>query len=148
MRFSASQSPKAFSLRRRGFSTSSKPGVLHELKTNFEGSVIDGRSDPDLVKAYTEDWTKQFKPEGTMVLVPKSINEVSKMLKFCDDYGGKIVSQGGNTGLVGGTVTSSDNEVILSLKRMNRIIDFDDQEGAIVCESGAVLDSLNEFLQG
>jgi len=55
------------------------------------------------------------------------------------------VPQGGNTGLVGGSIPVFD-EVILSTARMNQIISFDEVSGILVCEAGCVLENLDNYL--
>jgi len=57
-----------------------------------------------------------------------------------------VVPQGGNTGLVGGSVPVFD-EVVLSLSRMNRIISLDAYSGIVVCEAGVILEELNAYLE-
>ena len=49
--------------------------------------------------------------------------------------------QGGNTGLVGGSVPLHD-EVVISTRKMNKVIGFDDAQGWIKCEAGCILESL------
>lgn len=49
-----------------------------------------------------------------------------------------IVPQAGNTDLVGGSVPLHD-EIVLSVNRMNKIIDFDDSIGIVRCEAGTIL---------
>ena len=56
-----------------------------------------------------------------------------------------MVPQGGNTGLVGGSVPVYD-EVILSLKKMNKIIKFDPLSAVLSVEAGVVLEKANEYL--
>lgn len=56
-----------------------------------------------------------------------------------------VVPQGGNTGLVGGSVPVFD-EVIINTRRMNNIISFDEVSGALVCEAGCILENLISFL--
>lgn len=55
---------------------------------------------------------------------PGSVEEVSAIMKICNDEKLAIVPQSGNTGLVGGSIPIHD-EVILSMSRMNKIHDFD-----------------------
>jgi FAD/FMN-containing dehydrogenase len=57
-----------------------------------------------------------------------------------------VVPQGGNTGLVGGSVPVFD-EVILSLNRMNGILAFDEFSGIVTCEAGVILENLNTYLE-
>ena len=52
-----------------------------------------------------------------------------------------VVPQGGNTGLVGGSVPVHD-EVILNMGRMNRIMGFDKSFGIMSAEAGCILQDL------
>lgn len=79
------------------------------------------------------------------LLQPKSTDQVSRILKYCNDECIAVVPQGGNTGLVGGGVPVFD-EVILQLGRMEAIRDFDEASGVVSCESGLVLEKLDNWL--
>ncbi len=80
---------------------------------------------------------------SSLVLRPKTVDEVSAVLKLASETGTPIVPQGGNTGLVGGqTSDRSGKAVILSLGRMNRIRDVDPVGNTIVVEAGVVLQSI------
>ena len=59
-----------------------------------------------------------------MVLTPGTTEQVAEILKHCHERKLAVVPQGGNTGLVGGSVPVHD-EIVLSLKRFNKIMDFD-----------------------
>lgn len=72
------------------------------------------------------------------MLKPKSNEEISAILKYCNQEKIAIVPQGGNTGLVGGSNPVFD-EVILNTSNMNKILGFDESYGIIVAESGAIL---------
>lgn len=65
------------------------------------------------------------------MLKPKSNEEVSEILKYCNANHIAVCPQGGNTGLVGGSVPVFD-EVVVSLSLMNRIISVDELTGEIV----------------
>ena len=54
--------------------------------------------------------------------------------------------QGGNTGLVGGSVPLFD-EIILNLRNMNRIEKFDPVSSVVTVEAGVILERLNQFLE-
>lgn len=66
--------------------------------------------------------------EGKLVLRPKSTEELSMILTYCNERRLAVCVQSGNTGLVGGSVPVFD-EVIVSMKLMNGIIDFDSTSG-------------------
>lgn len=61
---------------------------------------------------------------------PKTTQEVSKILSFCNDYCLAVCPQGGNTGLVGGATPVFD-EIVISTELMNQIIHLDEQSGKI-----------------
>lgn len=63
-----------------------------------------------------------------MVLKPKTTEEVSNILRYCNTRKLAICPQGGNTGLVGGSVPVFD-EVIVSTQLMNRIEKIDELSG-------------------
>ena len=62
------------------------------------------------------------------MLKPRTTEEVSKIVKYCNERRIGIVPQGGNTGLVGGGVPVRD-ELILSLSNLNKIRSFDPVSG-------------------
>ena len=77
---------------------------------------------------------------------PRTTEEVAAVLAHCDARCLAVVPQGGNTGLVGGSIPVYD-EVVLSLSRMNAVLAFDAESGVLTCEAGAVLQHLDEFLE-
>lgn len=77
-----------------------------------------------------------------MVLKPGSTLEVSEILKYCNNRRLAVCPQGGNTGLVGGSVPVCD-EIVLSLSRLNKILSIDDITGITACESGCILENLD-----
>ncbi len=85
-------------------------------------------SPQDELDSYNTDWIGRYRGRSTTVLKPKSTQEVSDILKWCNKRRIGIVPQGGNTGLVGGSVPLND-EVILSLSNMNKVRAFDSVSG-------------------
>lgn len=99
--------------------------------------------DDDDFKSYTTDWTKAYKG-GAIVCFPTNTTDVSNIVKLCNDNKISIVPQGGNTGLVGGGVgVDQGNELIVSLSKMNKIIELDEVASTVTCEAGVILESLN-----
>ena len=80
-----------------------------------------------------------------MALFPKSSSEVSSILAYCNDRFIPIVVQGGNTSLVAGAVPEND-EIILSLTKMNSIDQFDESTGVLQCQSGCILEALESYV--
>jgi FAD/FMN-containing dehydrogenase len=79
-----------------------------------------------------------YRGRAPMVLRPGSVAEVSAILKLANETGTPIVPQGGNTGLVGGQ-TPHNGELLLSLKRLDRIREVDATSNTMTCEAGVVL---------
>jgi D-2-hydroxyglutarate dehydrogenase len=80
-----------------------------------------------------------------LALLPKCTEQVSQVLTFCHRQGLKVVIQGGNTGLVAGAVPVQD-EIVINLRRMNRILQFDDLAGVLQCEAGCILQTLDDHV--
>ena len=99
----------------------------------------------DDLQVYNEDWMKKYRGHSTLVLRPQLTEQVSKILKYCNQEKLAVVPQGGNTGLVGGSVPVYD-EIILSTQNMNKILDFDAISGSLICQAGCVLEKLDDYL--
>ncbi|XP_057740236.1 D-2-hydroxyglutarate dehydrogenase, mitochondrial-like [Arachis stenosperma] len=80
-----------------------------------------------------------------LLLQPRTTDQVSEILKYCNFIFLAVVPQGGNTGLVGGSVPVFD-EVVVSLSAMSKIISFDKVSGILVCEAGCILENIISFL--
>src|SRR5271166_1344218 len=100
-------------------------------------------TDPDLKYGYEVDWTGRFCGRALLVARPADTDEVAKVLAACTRYRMPLVAQGGNTGLVGGSVPR-DGEMILSLKRLQKVLRCDPDEGLLLAEAGASLGSAQE----
>ncbi|KII93262.1 hypothetical protein PLICRDRAFT_102368 [Plicaturopsis crispa FD-325 SS-3] len=87
----------------------------------------------------------KYHGKATTVLRPKTTQEVSEIIKWCAEKRIGVVPQGGNTGLVGGSVPIND-EVILSLGNMNKVRSFDPVSGVLVAEAGCVLEALSDYI--
>ncbi|XP_038273123.1 D-2-hydroxyglutarate dehydrogenase, mitochondrial isoform X2 [Dermochelys coriacea] len=81
-----------------------------------------------------------------MLLRPRTAAEVSEILRYCNKRNLAVNPQGGNTGLVGGSVPVFD-EIILSTALMNQVISFNSVSGILVCQAGCILENLNKYLE-
>eukprot|EP00816_Leptocylindrus_hargravesii_P011392 CAMPEP_0196804076 /NCGR_PEP_ID=MMETSP1362-20130617/3603_1 /TAXON_ID=163516 /ORGANISM="Leptocylindrus danicus, Strain CCMP1856" /LENGTH=515 /DNA_ID=CAMNT_0042176097 /DNA_START=190 /DNA_END=1737 /DNA_ORIENTATION=+ len=106
------------------------------------GKVI---TDITAIGAYNLDWMRQYKGSSEVLIQPRSTYEVSKILEYCNLNRLPIVPQSGNTGLVGGSIPIS-NEIILSMAKLDDVISFDSTNGILTCESGCILQDLDEYL--
>jgi len=95
-------------------------------------------TDAALRASYEVDWTRRFRGEALAVVRPGSTDEVSGVLRACGDAGAAIVPQGGNTGLVGGSVPRG-GEVVLSLLRLDGVEEVDADAGEMTVGAGVTL---------
>lgn len=103
---------------------------------------VQGQSD---LAMYNTDWMRKYQGQSRLVLRPKSTTQVSKILKYCSEHCLAVVPQGGNTGLVGGSVPRFD-EIIISMSRMNEIRSFDKISGVLVVDGGVILERADDYL--
>ena len=85
---------------------------------------------PEELIQYNTDWMGKYRGYSTTILKPKTTQQVSEIVKWCNEKRIGIVPQGGNTGLVGGSVPVKD-EIILSLANMTTVRSFDPVSGTI-----------------
>ena len=107
------------------------------------GSVV---TDNDALLKYNTDWLQQYHGSSTLALLPSSTEDISTILSHCNNRTLAITMQGGNTGLVGGSVPLFD-EIVLSMSRMNHVLDFDEISGIVVVEAGMILEELDNWLE-
>ncbi|KAL8601679.1 D-2-hydroxyglutarate dehydrogenase, mitochondrial [Nucella lapillus] len=119
-------------------------GDVTALERLVSGRVITDQSE---LEGYNTDWIRTVKGSGQILLRPKSTAEVSAVVTYCHDRGLAVVPQGGNTGLVGGSVPVFD-EVIVSTQLLNNIISLEELSGTLTCEAGCVLATLDDYVSG
>ena len=110
-------------------------------------AVIDGVTTDatDDIEPFNSDWMRKYRGHTRLVLKPKDAQEVSKVLKYCNERKLAVVPQGGNTGLVGGSVPVFD-EIVINTSRMNQIRSFDAASGVLVADAGVILETADQYL--
>ncbi|EPS37723.1 hypothetical protein H072_8600 [Dactylellina haptotyla CBS 200.50] len=103
-------------------------------------------SDASELEGFNTDWIRKYRGQSKLVLKPKTVEEVSAILKYCNEKYLAVVPQGGNTGLVGGSIPVFD-EIVISLAAMNSIRSFDDVSGILICDAGVILESADSYLR-
>jgi len=103
-------------------------------------ALPDGRvsTDPDIVDAYRRDQTTAVTPGNARCLVSaRSTEEVAATVRWAAEHRVPVVPRGGGTGLAGGAA-AVDGCVILSLARMNSIVELDPADELAVAEAGVI----------
>jgi FAD/FMN-containing dehydrogenase len=100
---------------------------------------------PEDTQPYYTDWRRQYSAPAEAVVRPAGTAEVAAVVALCAREQVAIVPQGGNTGLVGGSVpTGARRELVLSLARMNRIRNIDALNDTATVEAGCVLAAIQQ----
>lgn len=106
--------------------------VTHFASFLHPSSIVSSLSShpaaPEELLTFNNDWMGRFCGSSSTVLKPKTTQQVSQILKWCNEKRIGVVPQGGNTGLVGGSVPVT-NELVLSLSNMNTVRSFDPISG-------------------
>ena len=101
-----------------------------------DGVLTEG---PDL-EPYLVDHRKLYHGHALAVVLPRTVEQVSRVLKFCNDHAIAVVPHGGNTGYCGGaTPDESGAQIVISMRRMNRIRSLDPLNYSLVAEAGCIL---------
>src|SRR4029078_1875190 len=97
-------------------------------------------TDPSATAAASEDWRRLYKGRTAAVVRPAETKEVAAVVRLCAEAGVPIVTQGGNTSMVGGAVPAEDgSELVLSTARLNRVRDLDPVDMTLTVEAGVTL---------
>src|SRR5215469_9627440 len=118
----------------------SLPPPRSELIARFRKIVGDKYvvTDQADIAPYVTEERELFHGRSPLVLRPGSTAEVSAICKLASEHRIALVPQGGNTGLVGGQ-TPHHGEVVVSLRRLDKIREVDTASNTLTCEAGVVL---------
>jgi FAD/FMN-containing dehydrogenase len=110
--------------------------LLQQLRETigFEHVVVE----PEVMASYVVDWTGRFRGHARAVVRPGDGLEVAAVVALCKEAGVALVPQGGNTGLVGGSVPLA-GEVVLSLRRLAGVTDVDALGGQLSVGAGTTV---------
>jgi FAD/FMN-containing dehydrogenase len=116
------------------------PPLSNELIAKFRAIVGDkyAVTDPADIAPYTTEERDLFRGRSPLVLRPGSTAEVAAICKLANEHRIALVPQGGNTGLVGGQ-TPHNGEVVVSLRRLDKIREVDTASNTMTCEAGVIL---------
>jgi FAD/FMN-containing dehydrogenase len=100
------------------------------------------REASDLVE-YGRDWTRVVEPAPCAVALPRTTDEVARIVRACTAHGISIVPSGGRTGLAGGAVASR-GELVLSLSRMRAMHPVDTVGATVRVQAGAITQAVHD----
>ncbi len=118
------------------------PKVEKSILSNKDKIIFDiGRilkkenilSHDDEVKPYETDALAAYKQTPLIVVLPETVEEVSAVLKYCNNNKIKVVPRGAGTGLSGGSLPLADC-VLLSMGKFNKILELDYKNRCVVAQ--------------
>ncbi len=115
--------------------------VLNELNFLSKDNIITSGSE---LTEYGRDWTRYYTPNPKAILFPTSTEEVQKIILWARKNQVAIVPSGGRTGLSGAAV-AKNGEIVLSLSKMNKIIELDPVDMTLECQSGCVTEEIQNY---
>lgn len=97
-------------------------------------------TDPHDVAPHMIDWRKRHSGTAACVVFPRSTEQVSALLAYCNEHRVKVFPQGGNTSVCGGSVPDHDgNSVLVNLAKLNQIREVNAPNNSITVEAGCIL---------
>jgi FAD/FMN-containing dehydrogenase len=112
--------------------------TLGELKAAVGGGSW--LESPDAVDPYLTDFRRLYRGATPLVLLPRSVDEVAAILAVCNREEVAVVPHGGNTSYCGGaTPDETGSQIVLSLRRLNRVRHIDAANYSMVIEAGCTL---------
>ena len=110
-------------------------GILDELRTIVGGRAL--ISSPDELHTYECDGLTNFRVMPRAVLLPNSTQQVQAVVRICHRERIPFVARGSGTGLSGGALPV-ENGIVISLARMNRILEVDFANARVIVEPGVI----------
>src|SRR5215467_2513117 len=115
------------------------PGRKRSLRRELEGLLGQGGvlSEPEELLVYESDGLTLFRALADFVVFPTSVEQVSAVVRLANREGLPFVARGAGTGLSGGCLPA-EGGIVISLMRMNRILEVDYDNQFAVVEPGLV----------
>jgi glycolate oxidase len=110
------------------------PDFIHGLQTIVGADHV--RTDPDALQTYGIDGTSRGRP-ADVVVSPHGADQIAAIVRLCAQHGIPVVPRGAGTGYTGGAVPINGG-VVLSLERMNRILEIDEENLVAVVEPNVI----------
>lgn len=109
-------------------------------------------ADPALMEQYVTDWSRRWRGRAAFVVRPGTTDEVVRVVGACSALGVPVVPQGGNTGLVGGSVPAGAGDgplpIVLSTRRLDTLGEVDQLAGQVTVGAGATLGDVRRHVAG
>ncbi|MEI8057487.1 MAG: FAD-binding oxidoreductase [Actinomycetes bacterium] len=107
-------------------------------------------TEPDVIEPYRQDWSRRYAGPVLAVARPADLEQTVAVVAACTAHHVPVLAQGGNTGLVGGSVPGPSDPpmVVLSTRRLTRLDDVDLLTGQVTAGAGVTIADLHRHVNG
>jgi len=102
--------------------------------------------DDNSANEYGRDWTYKGSVNPKAIVFPSSKEQIKELISFANKDNEKIVPSGGRTGLSWGAV-ATQNEIVVSMEKLNSITNVDNEEKSLSCQAGAITQNIQNAAQ-
>ena len=110
---------------------SRKDKIVSDLENIIDPKNVLSHSDE--LRPYETDGLTAYRKMPMMVVLPETVEEVSKVLKYCNENKIKVVPRGAGTGLSGGSLPLEDC-ILLAMGKFNKILEIDFTNRCVVTQ--------------
>ena len=103
-------------------------------------------SDEETLHHYSHDETENLHFLPDIVIKPRTVNEISAIMKICNTHKIPVTPRGAGTGLSGGALPHLGG-VVLSTERMNSILKIDERNLQVTTEPGVITEVLQQAVK-
>ena len=119
---------------------------MSDLRAAFSGKLL---TDRDEMLPFLVDWRKTWQGQALAVVIPDTVSDVAKVVRYCADRKIRITPQGGNTGQSGGSVPPDQGDnIVLSLTRIDQIRHIDRANNTVTADAGCILQNVQDAASG
>lgn len=125
-----------------------KEEIIEEMKSIVGPDWVIGNIDQmrDYLTDETPEPVSPVPVEDVIVVKPENMAEISEILKYANKNSLSVIPRGGGTGLCGAAIPTRPS-IILSLERLNKILEIDENNFTVTCQAGVPLEKLLERLE-
>jgi glycolate oxidase len=119
-------------------------GIISQFEAivGIENVIID----PEKRYTYSHDETEDYSFLPDVVLKPRAAEEISKIMKLCNEHVIPVTPRGGGTGLSGGALPVQ-NGVVISMERFNKILNIDELNLQATVEPGVITEVFQDAVK-
>ena len=118
--------------------------LLQQIKEIVGGAYV--FADEESLHHYSHDETEHLKYLPEVVIKPRTAQEISEVMKLCNEHLIPVTPRGGGTGLSGGALPHKGG-VLISMERFNTILTIDERNGQVITEPGVITEVLQNAVK-